>query len=177
MLRQGQSLVMTPQLQQAIKLLQLSNLELTEYVDTELERNPLLEREEALSSRARFVVARCREVAETMELGPDGPVLRAEQAQSIPQAEVLVRNRKAMLKRLATDLPAQLEQLTQRAEERASKRLFRLKIEGSAMPWQSVNGALVREGGPAGKRQADFPGLLTRAFVDVVAERNSPIRS
>ena len=32
-LRQGQSLVMTPQLQQAIKLLQLSNLELTDYVE------------------------------------------------------------------------------------------------------------------------------------------------
>src|SRR4029077_18990379 len=46
-LKQGQSLVMTPQLQQAIKLLQLSNLELTEYVEGELERNPLLEREEA----------------------------------------------------------------------------------------------------------------------------------
>src|SRR4249920_3235794 len=46
-LRQGQSLVMTPQLQQAIKLLQLSNLELTEYVEVELERNPLLEREDA----------------------------------------------------------------------------------------------------------------------------------
>ena len=45
-LRQGQTLVMTPQLQQAIKLLQLSNLELGEFVDAELERNPLLEREE-----------------------------------------------------------------------------------------------------------------------------------
>src|SRR3954469_14084789 len=45
-LRQGQSLVMTPQLQQAIKLLQLSNLELAEYVETELEKNPLLERDE-----------------------------------------------------------------------------------------------------------------------------------
>ena len=46
-MRQGQSLVMTPQLQQAIKLLQLSNLELNEYVEQELERNPLLERDEA----------------------------------------------------------------------------------------------------------------------------------
>jgi RNA polymerase sigma-54 factor len=45
-MRQGQQLVMTPQLQQAIKLLQLSNLELSEFVDLELERNPLLEREE-----------------------------------------------------------------------------------------------------------------------------------
>jgi RNA polymerase sigma-54 factor len=45
-LRQGQSLVMTPQLMQAIKLLQLSNLDLIAYVDTELERNPLLERDD-----------------------------------------------------------------------------------------------------------------------------------
>ena len=36
---------MTPQLMQAIKLLQLSNLDLAAYVDAELERNPLLERE------------------------------------------------------------------------------------------------------------------------------------
>jgi len=46
-LRQTQALVMTPQLQQAIKLLQLSNLELSLYVESELEQNPLLEREEA----------------------------------------------------------------------------------------------------------------------------------
>ena len=45
-LRQGQSLVMTPQLQQAIKLLQLSNVELAEYVEAEIERNPLLARAE-----------------------------------------------------------------------------------------------------------------------------------
>ncbi|MDO9426890.1 MAG: RNA polymerase factor sigma-54 [Methylobacterium sp.] len=45
-MRQGQALVMTPQLLQAIKLLQLSHLDLTAYVDAELERNPLLERAE-----------------------------------------------------------------------------------------------------------------------------------
>jgi len=42
--RQSQALVMTPQLMQAIKLLQLSNLDLTAYVEVELEKNPLLER-------------------------------------------------------------------------------------------------------------------------------------
>ncbi|MEE2691108.1 MAG: RNA polymerase factor sigma-54 [Pseudomonadota bacterium] len=41
--RQSQQLVMTPQLQQAIKLLQLSNLELAEYVEEQLEQNPFLE--------------------------------------------------------------------------------------------------------------------------------------
>jgi len=41
-LRQSQSLVMTPQLQQAIKLLALSNLELEGVIAEELEKNPLL---------------------------------------------------------------------------------------------------------------------------------------
>ena len=42
-LRQSQSLVMTPQLQQAIKLLTLSNLEIEGFIAEEVERNPLLE--------------------------------------------------------------------------------------------------------------------------------------
>lgn len=45
-LRQTQALVMTPQLQQAIKLLQFSNLELAQFVESELETNPLLDRDE-----------------------------------------------------------------------------------------------------------------------------------
>src|SRR5437660_6900646 len=43
-LRQSHALVMTPQLMQAIKLLQLSHFDLAAYVEGELERNPLLER-------------------------------------------------------------------------------------------------------------------------------------
>jgi RNA polymerase sigma-54 factor len=49
-IRQGQSLVMTPQLQQAIKLLQLSNIELAEYCEAELEKNPLLERDDSAAA-------------------------------------------------------------------------------------------------------------------------------
>ena len=45
-IRQGQGLVITPQLQQAIKLLQMSNLEVEAFIDAELERNPLLQRDE-----------------------------------------------------------------------------------------------------------------------------------
>jgi len=52
-LRQSQSLVMTPQLQQAIKLLALSNLELEAFIGGELERNPLLEAGEATLQPAR----------------------------------------------------------------------------------------------------------------------------
>jgi RNA polymerase sigma-54 factor len=46
-LRQTQALVMTPQLQQAIKLLQLSNMELSAFIEGELEQNPLLERDDS----------------------------------------------------------------------------------------------------------------------------------
>ena len=42
-LRQSQSLVMTPQLQQAIRLLALSNIEVEAFIAGELERNPLLD--------------------------------------------------------------------------------------------------------------------------------------
>ena len=63
--RQTQALVMTPQLMQAIKLLQLSSLDLAAYVEGELERNPLLDRageDEATGSgrRARSSGARAR---------------------------------------------------------------------------------------------------------------------
>jgi len=44
--RQAQTLTLTPQLMQSIRLLQLSHLELNDFVDAELLRNPLLEREE-----------------------------------------------------------------------------------------------------------------------------------
>ena len=46
-LRQSQNLVMTPQLQQAIKLLQMNNVELNEFVEEELAQNPLLEKDES----------------------------------------------------------------------------------------------------------------------------------
>ncbi|HZC98266.1 MAG TPA: RNA polymerase sigma-54 factor, partial [Bradyrhizobium sp.] len=45
-LRQGQAMVLTPQLLQAIKLLQMPNLELTQFIENELASNPLLERAE-----------------------------------------------------------------------------------------------------------------------------------
>ncbi len=51
-LRQTQALVMTPQLQQAIKLLQLSNLELASYIEGELAENPLLERDDPAADAA-----------------------------------------------------------------------------------------------------------------------------
>ena len=82
-MRQGQALVMTPQLLQAIKLLQLSSFELAAYVEAELERNPLLEREEnagdPVSDDAPFEAADVADGSlETSDSGADfdegGPV-------------------------------------------------------------------------------------------------------
>lgn len=67
-LRQSQSLVMTPQLQQAIKLLQLSSLDLAAFVEQELAENPLLERDEGKAE-----IADLRETAEeVLAYGPEG---------------------------------------------------------------------------------------------------------
>ena len=81
-MRQGQSLVMTPQLQQAIKLLQLSNLELAESVETEIERNPLLEREEA----DRRVVTGLQHVTSTLKQMGLGIDVRTELTGKASQA-------------------------------------------------------------------------------------------
>jgi len=85
-LRQGQALVMTPQLQQAIKLLQLSNLELTAYVEQELERNPLLERLDGEGggedARDAFEVSDSEGApdAERLDLGNDSSVGAAQES-------------------------------------------------------------------------------------------------
>lgn len=51
-LRQNQSLVMTPQLMQSIQLLQMTHLELNQFIAQEIEKNPLLELSSAEQSEA-----------------------------------------------------------------------------------------------------------------------------
>src|SRR6056300_297689 len=50
-IKQSQSLVLTPQLQQAIKMLQLSSIELVEFVAEEVAQNPILEYSDASPER------------------------------------------------------------------------------------------------------------------------------
>jgi RNA polymerase sigma-54 factor len=68
-LKQGQALVMTPQLQQAIKLLQMSNLELQAFVESELEKNPLLERDEKREVQGAAGEVEERDVASAIKDG------------------------------------------------------------------------------------------------------------
>jgi RNA polymerase sigma-54 factor len=79
-IRQGQGLVMTPQLQQAIKLLQMSNLELQAFVEQELERNPLLEREETEGNTDDKDVLAPATEATTLSLSEDAPPANAAEA-------------------------------------------------------------------------------------------------
>src|SRR5215472_14572483 len=81
-LRLSQQLVMTPQLQQAIKLLQLSRLELVDLIRTEMEQNPLLE-EPADGAEAELNEAKPEDVStlnESIEAS-ELPAPTAEQAQ------------------------------------------------------------------------------------------------
>ncbi|MEO1038784.1 MAG: RNA polymerase factor sigma-54 [Pseudomonadota bacterium] len=71
--RQGQGLVMTPQLQQAIKLLQLNNMELTAFVEAELERNPLLERDDRAEGGEDDAEERAETKADAAELSFETP--------------------------------------------------------------------------------------------------------
>jgi RNA polymerase sigma-54 factor len=92
--RQGQGLVITPQLQQAIKLLQLSNMELEAYVEAELERNPLLQRDEpeAVESEAPVEATPTSETELSFEDGRSSAAeeamdVRSEDAWGEPSAE------------------------------------------------------------------------------------------
>ena len=77
-LRLSQQLVMTPQLQQAIKLLQLSRLELADVVQQELQENPVLEvADEAEEDLPREVAADSQE--------PQAPSAEAEGTAEVPE--------------------------------------------------------------------------------------------
>jgi RNA polymerase sigma-54 factor len=140
-LRQTQSLVMTPQLQQAIKLLQLSNLELTDYVEHELEQNPLLERDDS---------------------DPDGPVPAADhpldgprdQAEAPPPAASAVQ---------ALDGASSFEGEDKDAWTAASgaEGQGELDYAGDAEAWKTRNGN--GSGGDGG----DLPGLEETLRQDV----------
>jgi RNA polymerase sigma-54 factor len=82
-MRQGQSLTMTPQLVQSIKLLQLSHAELAAYVEAELERNPLLQEAETradapLPSLADFLRAKQKFAEAGGRMVPGPPPSRTE---------------------------------------------------------------------------------------------------
>src|SRR5499427_3084552 len=89
-IRQSHALVMTPQLMQAIKLLQLSNLDLAAYVEGELERNPLLERlgENDAQGERRGADREASPAAAATDWAAEGHDRSAGAAQEQPGAEL-----------------------------------------------------------------------------------------
>ena len=104
-LKQGQSLAMTPQLQQAIKLLQLSNIELSAFVEEQLESNPLLERGTGTENRRAETDAAGQTESETglAELNMDTPDGAAAEAMDAPETSL---NADASVADLVPDAPS-----------------------------------------------------------------------
>lgn len=88
--KQSQSLVMTPQLQQAIKLLQLSNIELAAFVEEQLESNPLLERGTGDENRRGEDSASAEPSESFTEISLDAPGKEASDTLDVPDHTIQV---------------------------------------------------------------------------------------
>ncbi|MCA0011023.1 RNA polymerase factor sigma-54 [Mesorhizobium sp. B292B1B] len=104
-LRQSQSLVMTPQLMQSIRLLQFTHAELEHFIDEEIERNPLLERAEPQDDAAGDQVPRTEAAPETTT---DGDWFETEAGWS---AEAISEKLDTSLENLFPDDPGTSERL------------------------------------------------------------------
>lgn len=103
-IKMGQSLAMTPQLQQAIKLLQLSTLELQSEIQTALESNPMLELNDEDSGEPREADL-ANESRETREANREDEKAAAEQKQTASELELVGENSDASSDVMPEDLP------------------------------------------------------------------------
>jgi RNA polymerase sigma-54 factor len=103
-IKMGQSLAMTPQLQQAIKLLQLSTLELQTEIQSALESNPMLEMQDEEGGEPREADL-ANESKETREANRDAEKAAEEQKQTAGELELVGENSSASDEILPEDLP------------------------------------------------------------------------
>ncbi|WP_295813084.1 RNA polymerase factor sigma-54 [uncultured Nitratireductor sp.] len=125
-LRQTQSLVMTPQLLQSIKLLQMTHMELEHFLDVEIERNPLLERSEENSE-------------EPTETWQNDPKPRENTAESISNKldsslENLFPDDPGAPERISSDLSAQWKSAGGNGLQSAGVNAFDLESTTAAVP-------------------------------------------
>lgn len=92
-----------------------------------------------------------------------------------PLREEAKANRERYLAMLDESMPKRIDEISNRAADHARNRLTRLKKAGSKIAWQTLNAALVRSGKFRGAHTVDYPGSLTRAFVDVIAGSWEPM--
>jgi RNA polymerase sigma-54 factor len=103
-IKMGQSLAMTPQLQQAIKLLQLSTLELQSEIQAALESNPMLEMQDEEGAEPRETDL-ANESRETREANREADKAAAEQKQKSSEVELTGENAPGADDVLPEDLP------------------------------------------------------------------------
>jgi RNA polymerase sigma-54 factor len=139
-LRQSQALVMTPQLQQAIKMLQLSNLELNNFVDVELQQNPLLERREWTGEDALSA-------ATTADRAQDGATA------ALPEG--LVRD-------LAPDASEHWHAASGTEGDGS------LNLADEPLAWRSRNGSIAGDDSPALERAAARPRSLREHVLEQI---------
>jgi RNA polymerase sigma-54 factor len=138
-IRQGHALVMTPQLMQAIKLLQLSNLDLAAYVDNELERNPLLERSTEADTNRSVADAGSASAGNATEEWPDRRDYGEQSATESGEAGLPERdadndadNDEPRMPRAAADTPAGLSEWSGSAGSRRDDGDYNLEAFVSA---------------------------------------------
>ena len=117
-MRQSQALVMTPQLMQAIKLLQLSNLDLAAYVEGSSKGIPLLER--AAEGEPGVIDGAAEPVAAEFDGERDAPADIGGAGDRIDES--LETSRSAIEERLGTDLENVFPDDASRAARRAPAR-------------------------------------------------------
>lgn len=103
-IKMGQSLAMTPQLQQAIKLLQLSTLELQTEIQTALESNPMLEMQDEEGAEPREADL-ANESRETREANQEAEKAAADQKQTASEVELQGENSSNSDDVMPEDLP------------------------------------------------------------------------
>ncbi len=135
LLRQGQSLVMTPQLLQAIKLLQYSSVELAAFVEEELERNPLLERvEEGPDPAATGIDA----LAEAQNREAEALSLAGDPSESDWNSEQLAVSGQALAESLGTEVENSFDGDRELSPAADQSRLKSLGLSDSA--WSGTGG-------------------------------------
>lgn len=158
-LRQGQVLAMTPQLVQSIKLLQLSHLELSAYVEAELERNPLLQAAEAASEAPAPTLADFLNAKQRHSAAPPRPIpgpapaskSSASGSGSVPHAE------------LKPELEATLARTTSLAEHLAAQ----LDLATADPDLRAIGSHLIHELDEAGYLREPLPEIAERLGVDL----------
>ena len=168
-LRQGQSLVMTPQLRQAIKLLQFSNLEVAAFVEEELERNPLLERDDR-RRRAGAERAALDQIARARPNGADTAELA--RADTLPDAAGMLRSMPSHADSYDAGGPADGGPRPRRARRRlpisprtsaASTDIAEARRQPARASRRAAAAEFRRSGGPDDRRASDRAALPRRA--------------